>query len=425
MGRLKSLTSKSLFRFFILTTIILLCCFPLLYVLMENKYAEDLDELVEFRTKDFIENKLTWFAIEDIDQWNKYNEDISIISFDEKYSRGKIRQEEHFNSAENHNIDYRILYTDILIEEQPYILMARIPMIEPHDLFDTLLAQYGVLFFVLVMSLFIVYFYVSKRMWKPFYNTLHEMEHFNLVSGEEPEFKETDIKEFVNLNNQLHKLIKENLKIYKQQKEFVENASHELQTPLAVFQSQLDTLLQQPDLTETETNIIQSLYSTSSRMSRLSKNLLLLARIDNEQFEQRETIDFSKILYEQLSPLRELAESNNIKVAVEVNNGLIVNANLILLESLVSNLIVNAIRHNNRTGTINIILDGKTFSISNTGQSESLNPDKIFRRFSRTSEKKKGNGLGLSIVRQICLLHKWEIEYQYQNEIHTFVLRFD
>ena len=122
---------------------------------------------------------------------------------------------------------------------------------------------------------------------------------------------------------------------------------------------------------------------------------------------------------------RELAESNGIKVSVETYNILNVDANLILLESLISNLIVNAIRHNNKdVGIIDIILDGKIFSISNTGQPEPLNPDKIFRRFSRTSEEKEGNGLGLSIVHQICLLHKWEIEYQYQDKRHIFTLQF-
>ena len=425
MARLKSLTSKSLIRFFIFTAIILLCCFPLLFVLMENKYAEDLDELIEFRANEFVEKKLPSFTVEDIPQWNKYNEDVSIIPFDEKYPQNKAQQEEHFNKAEGHNIDYRIFYSNILIEGQLHLLVSRVPMIEKHDLFNTLLIQYGVLFIVLIISLSIVYVYISKRMWKPFYSTLQEMENFSLTSGKEPAFKVTDIEEFVKLNEQLSKLIKKNLSIYHQQKEFVENASHELQTPLAVFRSQIDILLQQPNLTETETNIIQSLYSTSSRMSRLNKNLLLLAKMDNQQFEQRETTDFVKILYEQLSPLRELAESNGIKVTVEVNNTFSVDANLILLESLISNLIVNAIRHNNKdAGIINILLDNKTFSISNTGESKPLNPDRIFIRFSRTSEEKKGNGLGLSIVRQICLLHKWKIDYQYKDEKHTFTLRF-
>jgi len=426
MARLKSLASKSLLRFFLFTAIILLCSSPLLYILMENKYAEDLDELLKFRTKKIIEENLPSFSSKNIQQWNRYNEDLSILPFDEKYPRGLVRQEEHLSKAEGHTINYRMLYSDILIEGQPHILAARVPMIENHDLLNMLLTQYGVLFIILIISLSFIFLYVSKQMWKPFYDTLQKIEQFSLTSGKKPKFKPTNIKEFVRLNEQLSKLIEKNLKIYMQQKEFVENASHELQTPLAVFQSQIDMLLQQPDLTKTETDIIQSLYSTSSRMTRLNKNLLLLAKIDNEQFEHRETIDFVKVLYEQLSPLRELAESNGIKVTVEINNSFPIYANLILLESLINNLIVNAIRHNSKNkGTINIIFKDNTFYISNTGQAEPLDPDKIFRRFSRTSEEKKGNGLGLSIVRQICKLHKWNIRYEYVNNKHLFRVVFN
>ena len=425
MARLKSLTTKSLFRFFIFTVVILLCCFPLLYTLMENKYAEDLDELIQFRAEEFKKGKLSSFTAKDIELWNEYNEDLYILPHDEKYPRGIVRQEEYFNKSEGHTIDYRIFYADIFIEGEPYTLVSRVPMIEFHDLFNMLLTQYGVVFIILIVSLSIVYVFVSKRLWNPFYNTLQKIERFDLAVGKEPEFKSTDIREFVSLNEQLSRLIKENLKIYKQQKEFVENASHELQTPLAVFQSQLDMLLQQPDLTETETNIIQSLYSTSSRMTRLNKNLLLLAKMDNEQFQQRETVNFSTVLFDQLSPLKEMAESNGIEVIVESMSPLTIDANLILLESLINNLIVNAIRHNVKDkGIIHIALKYNIFSISNTGQSEPLNPDKIFRRFSRTSEEKKGNGLGLSIVRQICILHNWEIIYAFRDNRHCFSVVF-
>ncbi|MEA4916888.1 HAMP domain-containing sensor histidine kinase [Proteiniphilum sp.] len=425
MARLKSLTTKSLFRFFIFTVIILLCCFPLLYILMENKYAEDLDDLIRFRSKEFIKQKLPSFTVHDIAQWNKYNEDLYILAFDEDQPLGIVRQEEYFNQSEGHDIDYRILYSEIIIEGNKYILASRVPMIEPGDLYSMLLTQYGILFAILLISLSIVYIIVSRRMWKPFYHTLQKMEQFNLASGKEPEFGSTDVKEFVNLNEQLSKLIRENLKIYRQQKEFVENASHELQTPLSVFQSQIDMLLQQPDLTETETNIIQSLYSSSSRMARLNKNLLLLAKIDNEQFQQRETVDLAAVLFEQLAPLKERADSEGIVLVVEEINPLIISANLILLESLINNLIVNAIRHNVKdVGIIIIILKDNVLSVSNTGQFEPLNPDKIFRRFSRTSEEKKGNGLGLSIVRQICLLHQWKIRYEYRGNKHCFSVVF-
>lgn len=426
MGRVRSLTQDSLVRFFVFTAIILLCCFPLLYILMENKYAEDLDEVIEYRTEEFSISYLPDLLIEDIPKWNKFNEDLVILDFNEKYLLNQIKQEEFFSKAEKHNIFYRVLYTEISIENTPYILAAKVPMIESHDLLSMLITQYGVIFFILIISLSLVYLHISKRLWKPFYNTLDKIEHFSLESGNEPKFDHTNLREFLRLNEQLTKLINENLSIYKKQKEFVENASHELQTPLAVFQSQIDTLLQQPDLTEKEMDIIQSLYSTSSRMTRLNKNLLLLAKMDNDQFEQRANMDFVKVLYGQLSPLRELAESNGIKVLVDTNTTFNVYSNEILLESLITNLIVNAIRHNiDGNGKIHIRVDDGIFSISNTGQKNNLNADKIFRRFSRTSEEKKGNGLGLSIVQQICKLHGWHISYDYKIEEHLFTVVFN
>lgn len=426
MDRVRSLTQKSLVRFFIFTAIILLCCFPLLYILMENRYAEDLDEVIEYRTEAFCLNHLPDILTDDIEEWNRFNEDVTILPFDKKYLLNKIiGQEEFFSEPEGHPIYYRILYTEIAIEGEPYVLAARIPMIESHDLLSMLITQYGVIFFILIICLTLVNVYISKRLWTPFYHTLAKIEQFSLESGEKPHFEDTNIKEFKRLNEQLSKLITENLSIYEQQKKFVEDASHELQTPLAVFQSQLDTLLQQPNLTENELNIIQSLYSTAARMSRLNKNLLLLAKMDNEQFEKRTVVDFVEILYEQLSPLKEMAESNGIKFSVMINTTFSVSANEVLLESLIINLVVNAIRHNNNEkGNINICVDNNLFSISNTGQGGALNTDKIFRRFSRTSEERKGNGLGLSIVLQICKLHGWSVLYDYKNHQHVFTVFF-
>jgi len=426
MGRVRSLSQESFGRFFIFTTIILLCCFPLLYILMEYIYSKDLDEVLQYRTEEFLKNTLPELTIEDLPQWNKFNEDMAILPFDNKYQLNKIGQEEFFNKTEGHPVFYRRLYTAINLGDSTFVLTVRVPMVEEHDLRTMLVAQYGIIFIILLINLSIANIYISKRLWKPFYKTLEVIEQFRLESGKKPQFEKTDIKEFKRLNEQLSKLITENLSIYSQQKEFVENASHELQTPLAVFQSQLDTLLQQPNLTEKEMDILQSLYSTSSRMSRLNKNLLLLARIDNEQFEKRDSVDLVKVLYKQLNPLRELAESNGIKVSATINSTLRIKANEILLESLISNLITNAIRHNTgENGVIHISLDKNELSISNTGKKDSLVADRIFKRFSRISEEKKGNGLGLSIVKQICKFHNWEIEYQYKDEKHTFSVKFN
>ena len=420
MGRMRTLADKNLRGFFIYTTLVLLCCAPLLFFLMRHFYAEDLDELIIFRSDEFISKRLPSFSKEDIDHWNKYNEDVAIVPYSDLYVFDKPVKEPFFNSAEGYPVDYRVFYRKIVIDGKPFVLMSHIPMIENKDLLATMGSQYGLLFLALLVSLTILQRMMSKKLWKPFYDTLDKIEGFKLESGQKPDFEQTTTIEFSRLNEKLNGLMVDNITIYKQQKEFIENASHELQTPLAVFKSQLDILLQQPGLTQSNTEIIRSLYAVSARMTRLNKNLLFLARIDNAQLSNMEVVDFVKILHDQLLYLRELAESEGLTVHVETGNSLNLKANKLLVESLINNMVVNAIRHNVKEGTINIKVDNSGLKVSNTGVPYALDPNKIFRRFSRSSEEKKGNGLGLAIVQQICIMHGWEVGYNYENNLHVF-----
>ncbi|MBB4035465.1 signal transduction histidine kinase [Dysgonomonas hofstadii] len=422
---MKSLLSKNLRQFLIYTTVILLCCAPIFFFIMKFFYTKDLDELIVYRSNEFVEEKMSAFTISEIDIWNKYNEDIQILLYNETYSLDKPVEEYLYNKAEGHHIDYRIVYKKVQVENKPYILMCRIPMIENHDLFWNLFTQYGLIFIILLISLGIVQRIISKKSWKPFYKSLEQIENYSLEQGIIPEFEKTNIKEFFRLNEILTNLISNNLKAYKQQKEFIENASHELQTPLAVFQSQLDILMQEPDLTEKQVGIIQSLYSVSSRLTRLNKNLLLLAKIDNAQFKDMQEIDFAEFLDKPLQYFQYLAEDNGITMTINIQKSLVITANQTLLESLINNLIVNAIRHNiDKEGIVNMTVQDNTLTISNTGEAKALDPEKVFKRFNRISEEKKGNGLGLSIIYQICKFHKWELEYQYRENLHIFIVRF-
>lgn len=422
---MKNLLNKNLRYFLAYAVIIMFCCAPLFYFSSKLFYTEDLDELIEFRRDEFIETRIPEFTKADIEVWNKYNEDIQILPYDSKYTLDKDLEEVHFSKAEGHTISYRILYHAIKIEEEPYILTSRIPMVEDKDLIGMLISQYGVIFIILIASLTIVQRIVSKKLWKPFYETLHAIKKFNLEQEESPRFSKTDIKEFAQLNEMLLGLITNNLRIYKQQKEFIENASHELQTPLAVFQSQLDILLQQSDLTETQAGIIQSLYTVSSRMTRLNKNLLLLARIDNAQFKEMQEINVNYLLESLIYDLKELAGNHRLNVNIDNIHPLIITGNKILLESLINNLIMNAIRHNiSEEGSILVRLENRILNVYNMGEAQALDPEKIFRRFSRPSEKKKGNGLGLSIATQICRFHNWNISYTYEDEMHCFKVVF-
>lgn len=419
----QSLLSKYLKQYIIYTTIITLCCSPLFILIIQFFYKNYLDQLIISRADQFITNSQN-VTISEIPFWNKYDENMLILPYNKTYHVNSVIEAIRYKSDEKRNHLYRIIYREIQIQGVPYILMCRIPMMESPEFLKVLVSQLALIFLILFITLALGQRYLAKTLWAPFYNSLNKIEHYNLDRGNIPAFEKTDIKEFSNLNKILTGLISNNLKIYRQQKEFIENASHELQTPMAVFQSQLDSMLQGSNLSEEQINRLDTLYSISSRLIRLNKNLLLLAKIDNNQFKDMQRIDFVEFLKNSLTYFKIQIEAENIRMSENISNPLTITANKSLLESLVNNLIANAILHNTSNGTILIEIKDSGFIVSNTGENKALDPDKLFKRFSRTSEEKKGNGLGLSIVYQICKFHKWELRYRYIGHMHSFIVRF-
>lgn len=292
------------------------------------------------------------------------------------------------------------------------------------DIMIGIMLQYTLISFAFGIAIVLMMRVIARRLWIPFDKMLETTENFHFESNTLPMLPTSDIKEFCRLNQALSKLMGNSLKSYRVQKEFTENASHELQTPLAIFQNKLELMLQQPDLTEKQAVSIQELYQISNRMSLLNRNLLLLAKIENNQYLQKDTIEVTEKLIDILPTLEGLA--NGIVVSkVFSDKSLVISGNITLFECLVYNLFVNAIRHNKPSeGSIEIYLIGNELSIYNTSDENGLNEERIFSRFYRTSENMKGNGLGLSIAKAICDYHGWLIRYRYVDKKHIFTVKF-
>ena len=260
------------------------------------------------------------------------------------------------------------------------------------DIMHGIMIQFGIITVVLAVAIVLTVRFISRRLWKPFDETLLRIEGFRLEDGKLPVLPESDVEEFARLNRTLTALMEGSLTSYRTQKEFTENASHELQTPLAVFQSKLDLLLQQPDLTRQQAELMQSLYETSNRLSRLNRNLLLLAKIDNRQYGQMETINLNDFLDRALPSLECLTGS--ITFHKDFQTSLTVRANRTLLESLVNNFVVNAVRYNRPGGKIYLTVSDRELTVSNTSAAPALDARLIFNRFYRPSEKVKRQRLG-------------------------------
>lgn len=278
-------------------------------------------------------------------------------------------------------------------------------------------------FIVLLGALILLNRRLSRRMWQPFYESLEQIKSFDLDKHSNTTFQRTGIMEFDEMNASLQKLLSANLAVYNQQKEFADNASHELQTPLAIVQSKLDLLLQSKQLNDDQFQLIEEAHAALSRANRINKNLLLLTKIENSQFSERQTIDLSGVLEDLLVQFAPFFEEKKLQVHADIKTPVTIEGNRILIEILLGNLLTNVVRHSISPGKIMVSLSQAQFSIANPGK-ESLQADQLFKRFATASSATPGTGLGLALVKQISIRYQWKVHYQFQENSHIFQILF-
>ncbi|SMC59076.1 sensor histidine kinase [Pedobacter africanus] len=279
-----------------------------------------------------------------------------------------------------------------------------------------------VFFFALILGGFVwLNRSISSRLWRPFYQTLEKIKDFDLTRNTTVKFEPVNIIEFEELNSSINRLLESNVAAFRQQKEFTENAAHELQTPLAIVQSKLDILFQNHQITSEQAVLIEKIQNALSRVSRINKNLLLLAKIENQQFPEKEFIDIAPLLQEIHFLLSDFKEEVSLHLEMAGSPG--VGANKILVETMLTNLLMNAIRHSPHPADIHIVLNQNSLSVSNPGTTP-LQTEKLFKRFNTASRLTPGSGLGLSIVKEICVRYQWEIGYDFTDNRHIFRVTF-
>jgi signal transduction histidine kinase len=262
-----------------------------------------------------------------------------------------------------------------------------------------------------------------RRLWKPFYNTLSGVEKFRLGEKAIPRFENSQITEFNFLNTTISQFIRDADREYFLLKEFTENASHELQTPLAVVRSTLDVMMQDEKLSEAQSQSLQAAYSAIQKMSRLNQSLLLLNKIENKQFSNIISFDFKTLVQEKMTDWQELWQGRSLGISSSLESAF-VSMNEQLAEMMISNLFSNAARHTPEGGHIHIKLSAKIFEISNSAADGPLDQEKLFKRFSRAGQTTDHYGLGLSIVRQIADVSGMNISYHFTNGDHVFSVNF-
>jgi signal transduction histidine kinase len=309
------------------------------------------------------------------------------------------------------------------IEGKHYRIAMHDFVAEPDEIADGVRESLAWIFVILLVIVGITNMVISRRILAPFHKTLKAIEHFSLKKDRALKLPPTRTKEFQQLNYFLEKMTGKARADYRALKEFTENASHELQTPLAVIRGKLELLLESPINDEQGSQILSALNSIE-RLSKINHSLTLLNKLENQEFSAVEPVNFSSHVRSVLDDLSELIAMKSIALKTDIAENVNIILHPSLADILITNLFSNAIRHNFQQGMIYISLTSRRLLVENTGYPPEGNLDRAFERFTRTSQNQDSVGLGLAIAKQICDVGGFQINYEYKADRHLITVTF-
>ncbi len=330
----------------------------------------------------------------------------------------KFSEEIIFNETETEQEAF-IEYSNIIkVNDKYYSIKLREASVESEDLAASIAAS----IFILLLAAFLIAYFITRKLnkttWTVFEHNLKAIEDFDFRAKNTLQLSSSGIEEFDRLNLVVNNLTDKLKRDFQALKEFTENASHEIQTPLAIASINLEQILQQELNEESFTKVVTAINALK-RLSKLNQNLLLLTKIENNQFANNEFIDFNDLIKRKIQEFEPLLLQKKIKLDLSLQSGFNVNMNVQLADILINNLLSNAVNHNIDSGFITISLQDNELKVCNTGAPNKFDNETIFQRFVKGNSK--SHGLGLAIVKQICETNNLTIQYT-SNDFHCFTL---
>ncbi len=426
------LLHKTFRVYLIFSMIIFTASVPVFYFLVQRLWIEDVDETFGIQKEKIIEGIIA-FNLDSagISRFSKVSSELDLgITVTPVSAFPAANDTVYYNSfyddEHKHVEPFREFRSFVNINGAPYQIFIRKDLVEGAELIRGIVIAQALLFLLLLAGMMIFNHFFSQKTWHPFYQLINSLKTFRIDKEQAIEVQKTTINEFNDLNQSVSLLMENSIKTFKSQKEFTENASHEIQTPISVIKNQIDLLIQNEDLTKEQAEIVERMDKQIRHLTQLNRNLLLLTKFDNRQFDTGEPADIYSILKETIEIFIEQIELQHIRLQTNLTKIPPISSNSFMLQLLFSNLIKNAIKYNIPGGFIEISLQKEIFQIVNSGTHYSLQGNRIFERFYKFNKQIDGTGLGLPIVKKICELLNYDLNYQFGDpNKHVFTLKFN
>ncbi|WP_300737713.1 HAMP domain-containing sensor histidine kinase [uncultured Alistipes sp.] len=399
----------------------------LFYVTLTDEINDETDDMLENRAEAIVKRVLATGefpdGVEGAGEWLlvEVPEAYAVAHAHERYS-----DEERYIPERDDEVPARVLRQLFRDREgRWYELTVMTPTIEKEDLQEAILSWCVWLYLLLLLSVLLVTVWLLYRMMRPLYALLRWLDAYR-VGGENPALETTtSVVEFRRLNEAVGRFVDRAEASFERQKQFIGNASHEMQTPLAVCRNRLEMLVDDArTLTPEQLAEIASVQRTLGRLVRLNRTLLLLTKIDNGQFPESSEVDVGAQVRTTAEELGDIYAYRGVTLRLAEETTLIVRMNPSLAESLVANLLKNAFVHGDANGTVDVRVAGRSLEVTNDGAAGPLDGARIFDRFYRATEKEGSSGLGLALVEAVCRLYGLRVSYDYVAGRHRFTVQF-
>lgn len=349
---------------------------------------------------------------------------INPIKAGDYQNKSRLYNKMYYMEYDDKDQPYRVLEADFIDQFKGHQrLVIRTSTVEEDELIYDLTTALIVLYVLLVISIVAINGYLLNKAMKPFYQILDKLKKYQFGIPFSQEKQKYKITEFEELNVEINEMIERNELVFYQQKQFIENASHELQTPLAIVINKIDLMIQNDDLDKKNLNFLTKVKNDLRRMVGLNKSLLMLSRIENSQFNKTSDVNFNTMITQLVQSYEDFIAFKKIEVTIIEKGQFIADFNQDLADILLSNLLKNAVKYNHQEGSLNIIVENNRIIFQNSGSNEPLDKSRIFNRFYKQGSDHTSTGLGLSIIKTIIKQYPgWDIHYEYGDQMHYFIL---
>lgn len=400
----------------------------LFYVTLTDEINDETDDMLENRAEAIVKRVLAEGGIADGASDGPRDYYLAEVSEEYALSHGheRYRDEERYIPERDDEEPARVLRQ--LFRDRTgrwFELTVMTPTIEKDDLQEAILWWCVWLYLLLLLSILVVAALLLHRMMRPLYALLRWLDSYRVGGENLPLDVATPVVEFRRLNEAVARFAERTEASFERQKQFIGNASHEMQTPLAVCRNRLEMLVDDAHtLTPGQLSEIAAVQQTLGRLVRLNRTLLLLSKIDNGQFPDVAEVDVTGLVHRTAEEMFDIYAYRGMRLAFRDEAPLTVRMNASLAESLVSNLLKNAFVHGDAGGSVEVCVTAHRLEVSNDGAAGPLDGARIFDRFYRATEKEGSSGLGLALVEAVCRLYGLRVTYAYVSGRHAFTVEF-